>query len=66
MPGLIDLVLDWFTGDHQPNVVDLYFVTSDLKDMPYNDSERAQWCEFDSKAMKARYNEDGPIGKQVK
>ena len=68
--SLTDAVLNWFTDTMaSSDIIDLYFVVSDLKDIPISEAERAETAYYDSMASQVASNHGGdsdiPLGKLV-
>ena len=62
-------LFDLFTGIHDA-VIDLYFVLSDLKDIPISDDEQVETACFDSLSTQMMNDNSGdddprPMGKRV-
>ena len=61
--SIINAIIDWLRPD---DVIDLYFVSSDLKEIRMTDAELVERAEFDSRCGNIKIEEQTPLGKQVK
>lgn len=61
--SIITALLDWLRPD---DVIDAYFVQTNLVDLNMSEAEQVERAQFDSMCDNIKIDENIPIGKQVK